>query len=129
MSIWLILMCVCACVAKAWRAYVLFRHADQTHRQRGIEETLQLCNQKPPTTDLDTLDILNQTLERIGGQDATMRDLWEKAAKAKSQDLEIQMRWFTYAFEADAWKSAQKVGLQECLSFLARGYVHCPFGR
>lgn len=39
-----------------------------------------------------------------------MRALWEKAAKAKPQDLEVQMRWFTYAFEGGDWKSAQKVG-------------------
>lgn len=38
-----------------------------------------------------------------------MRSLWEKAAKAKPQDLEVQLRWFSYAFEADDWKSAQKV--------------------
>lgn len=98
------------CIAKAWRAHVLFRHSDQTHCQRGIAETLQLCNMEPPTTDLDTLDILHQTLERMDGHEGTLRDVWEKAAKTKPQDLEIQMRWFTYAFEDDAWKSAQKVG-------------------
>jgi N-terminal acetyltransferase B complex non-catalytic subunit len=38
-----------------------------------------------------------------------MRSLWEKAAKAKPQDLEVQLRWFSYAFEGDDWKSAQKV--------------------
>jgi hypothetical protein len=38
-----------------------------------------------------------------------MRTLWEKAAKAKPRDLEIQTRWFTNAFEDGDWKSAQKV--------------------
>lgn len=42
-------------------------------------------------------------------QEEAKRILWEKAAKAKPQELEIQMRWFTYAFENDDWKSAQKV--------------------
>lgn len=96
---------------RAWRAHVLFRHSDQTHCQRGIAETLQLCNMEPPTTDLDTLDILHQTLERMDGHEGTLRDVWEKAAKTKPQDLEIQMRWFTYAFEDDAWKSAQKAAM------------------
>jgi N-terminal acetyltransferase B complex non-catalytic subunit len=68
-----------------------------------------LCNAEPPTTDLDTLDILYQTLQKMGGQEETMRNIWEKAAKAKSQDLDLQLRWFTYAFEGDDWKSAQKV--------------------
>ena len=42
-------------------------------------------------------------------QEEIRRCLWEKAAKAKPQELEIQMRWFTYAFENNDWKSAQKV--------------------
>ncbi|GES62553.1 cytoskeleton organization protein [Aspergillus terreus] len=96
---------------KAWKAHILFRHADDTHRQRGIAETLELCNADPPTTDLDTLDILYQTLQKMGGQDETMRNIWEKAAKAKSQDLDLQLRWFTYAFEGDDWKSAQKAAM------------------
>lgn len=51
-----------------------------------------------------------------------MRGLWEKAAKAKPQDLEIQMRWFTYAFEGDNWKSAQKVSLYRCLLYIEQLY-------
>lgn len=92
-----------------WKAHVLFRHADETHRQRGIDETLDLCKAEPPTTDLDTLEIFNETLQKMGGQEAIIRGLWEKAAKAKPQDLEVQMRWFSYAFEGDDWKSSQKV--------------------
>lgn len=49
----------------------------------------------------------------MDGQADTMRSLWEKAAKAKPQDLDLQMRWFTYAFEGDDWKSAQKVSCSE----------------
>lgn len=45
----------------------------------------------------------------MADQEDAKRGLWEKAAKAKPQELEIQMRWFTYAFENDDWKSAQKV--------------------
>jgi N-terminal acetyltransferase B complex non-catalytic subunit len=68
-----------------------------------------LCKAEPPATDLDTLDILYQTLKKMGDQDETIRTLWEKASKAKPQELELQMRWFTHAFEGDDWKSAQKV--------------------
>ncbi|KAL4890899.1 N-acetyltransferase B complex non catalytic subunit-domain-containing protein [Aspergillus ambiguus] len=96
---------------KAWKAHVLFRHADDTHKQRGIAETLELCNAEPPTTDLDTLEILYETLQKVGGQEVTMRNMWEKAAKAKSQDLDLQLKWFTYAFEGDDWKSAQKAAM------------------
>ncbi|KAE8394582.1 N-acetyltransferase B complex non catalytic subunit-domain-containing protein [Aspergillus alliaceus] len=96
---------------KAWKAHILYRHADQSHRQRGIKETLDLCKAEPPATDLDTLDILYQTLKRMGDQAETMRTLWEKAAKAKPQDLDLQLRWFTYAFEGDDWKSAQKAAM------------------
>ncbi|KAL1987664.1 hypothetical protein VTN96DRAFT_2905 [Rasamsonia emersonii] len=96
---------------RAWKAHILFRHADEAHHQRGIAETLEICNLEPPTTDLDTLDILHQTLQKLDGHEATMRGLWEKAAKAKPQDLEVQMRWFTYAFEDGDWKSAQKAAM------------------
>lgn len=77
-----------------------------------MTETLELCKAEPPATDLETLDILQQTLEKMSDQEDTKRGLWEKAAKAKPQELEIQMRWFTYAFENDDWKSAQKVCLE-----------------
>lgn len=46
----------------------------------------------------------------MSDQEEAKRSLWEKAAKAKPQELEIQMRWFTYSFENDDWKTAQKVG-------------------
>ncbi|KAL2838147.1 N-acetyltransferase B complex non catalytic subunit-domain-containing protein [Aspergillus pseudodeflectus] len=96
---------------KAWKAHVLHRHADDTHQQRGITETLALCKAEPAVTDLDTLDILYETLQRVGGHEDTMRSIWERAAKAKPQDLDIQTRWFEYAFEKDDWKSAQKAAM------------------
>ncbi|KAL2001097.1 hypothetical protein VTN02DRAFT_2229 [Thermoascus thermophilus] len=107
---------------RAWRAHILFRHADDAHRQRGLADTLALCHaDDPPTTDLDTLDILTQTLRRLDGHEATVRALWERAAKAKPQDLEVQMRWFTDAFEGGDWKSAQKVGPDRDGLFLLTG--------
>ncbi|BCR92013.1 MDM20/NAA25 family protein [Aspergillus chevalieri] len=96
---------------RAWKAHILFRHADEAHHKRGVTETLELCKAEPPATDLETLDILQQTLEKMNDQEDTKRGLWEKAAKAKPQELEIQMRWFTYAFENDDWKSAQKAAM------------------
>ncbi|KAL2852865.1 N-acetyltransferase B complex non catalytic subunit-domain-containing protein [Aspergillus pseudoustus] len=96
---------------KAWKAHILHRHTDDTHIQRGITETLALCKAEPAVTDLDTLDILHETLQRMGGHDDTMRSIWERAAKAKPQDLDIQTRWFEYAFEKDDWKSAQKAAM------------------
>ncbi|KAJ5896158.1 uncharacterized protein N7473_005557 [Penicillium subrubescens] len=96
---------------KAWKAHILWRHADEAHHKRGIAETLELCKVEPPITDIDTLDILFKTLQKLDGQDATRSNLWERAAKAKPQDLEIQGRWFTYAFESNDWKSAQKAAM------------------
>jgi N-terminal acetyltransferase B complex non-catalytic subunit len=72
-----------------------------------------LCKVEPPITDIDTLDILFKTLQKLDGQDATRSNLWERAAKATPQDLEIQGRWFTYAFESNDWKSAQKVSTSD----------------
>lgn len=83
--------------------------ADEAHHQRGIAETLEVCKAEPPTTDLETLDILFQTLQKMDGHADTRSMLWEKAAKAKPKDLELQIRWFQSAFEDDDWKSAQKV--------------------
>lgn len=94
---------------QVWKAHVLFRHADDAHRQRGIADTLALYKMDPPATDLETLDILYETLQKMGGQAEAMRSIWERASKAKPQDLELQMRWFEYAFDGDDWKSAQKV--------------------
>ncbi|KAH8428707.1 MDM20/NAA25 family protein [Aspergillus melleus] len=96
---------------KVWKAHVLFRHADDTHRQRGIAETLDLCKVDPPATDLDTLDILYESLQKIGGQADAMRSIWERASKAKPQDLDLQMKWFELAFDGDDWKSAQKAAM------------------
>ncbi|KAL4921271.1 N-acetyltransferase B complex non catalytic subunit-domain-containing protein [Aspergillus aurantiobrunneus] len=96
---------------KAWRAHVLLRHADEAHQQRGAAETLQLCKEDPAVTDLDTLDILYETLQKMGGQEETMRNIWERAAKAKPQLRDIQTRWFSLAFEGDDWKSAQKAAM------------------
>lgn len=62
-------------------------------------------------TDLDTLDILHETLEKMGGQEEAMRSIWERAAKAKPQLRDIQTRWFDFAFEGDDWKSAQKAAM------------------
>ncbi|PYH77225.1 cytoskeleton organization protein [Aspergillus uvarum CBS 121591] len=96
---------------KAWKAYVLYRHADEAHRKRGIAETLELCKAEPPTTDLETLDILHETLEKLSDHGDTLRSLWERASKASPKDLDIQMRWFEYGFEGDDWKSAQKAAM------------------
>jgi len=94
---------------QAWKAHILFLHADDAHKQRGIAETLELCNAEPPTTDLDTLQKMFRTLQKLDGHGETRSRLWERAAKAKPQDLEIQLEWFTTSFESNDWKSAQKV--------------------
>lgn len=104
---------------KAWKANILFRHADETHQQRGTTETLQLCKADPAVTDLDTLDILYETLQKMGENEETMRSIWERAAKAKPQLRDIQTKWFNIAFEGDDWKSAQKV----CVASLCPLYL------
>jgi hypothetical protein len=55
------------------------------------------------------LDKLFRTLQKLDGHGETRSSLWEKAAKAKPQELEIQLEWFTSSFESNDWKSAQKV--------------------
>ncbi|KAJ5215950.1 uncharacterized protein N7498_002357 [Penicillium cinerascens] len=96
---------------KAWKAHILFLHADDAHKQRGIAETLELCNAEPPTTDLDTLEKLFLTLQKLDGHGETRSSLWEKAAKVKPQVLDIQLEWFTTSFESNDWKSAQKAAM------------------
>ncbi|KAL5342593.1 N-acetyltransferase B complex non catalytic subunit-domain-containing protein [Aspergillus crustosus] len=96
---------------KAWRAQILLCHADEAHHQRGTAETLQLCKADPAVTDLDTLDVLYETLKKMGGQEETIRIIWERAAKAKPQVRDIQTRWLNLAFEGDDWKSAQKAAM------------------
>jgi N-terminal acetyltransferase B complex non-catalytic subunit len=96
-------------IAQVWKANVLFNHTDETHKNKGIAETLQLCNAEPAISDLDTLDILHRTLQKMDGHNELRSAIWEKAAKAKPQDHALQMRWFTLGFEASDWKTAQKV--------------------
>ncbi|KAK2753596.1 hypothetical protein FQN54_007373 [Arachnomyces sp. PD_36] len=96
---------------RAWKAHILFRHADDAHRQRGLKETIELCNSEPPVSDIDALDMLHQTLKRIGGHDDTVRTIWERAAKAKPQKIELHTRWFNHASEGCDWKNAQKAAM------------------
>ncbi|KAL4964734.1 MDM20/NAA25 family protein [Aspergillus stella-maris] len=96
---------------QAWRANILLRHNDEAHHQKGTAETLKLCKAEPAVTDLDTVDILYETLQKIGGHEDTMRTIWERAAKAQPQLRDIQTRWFEIAFEGDDWKSAQKAAM------------------
>ncbi|KAL3481650.1 N-acetyltransferase B complex non catalytic subunit-domain-containing protein [Aspergillus californicus] len=114
---------------KAWKANILHRHADEAHHRRGIAETLDMCKTEPAVTDLETLDMLYETLQRIGGQEDAMRSIWERAAKAKPQIRDIQTRWFTYGFESDDWKSAQKaaMSLQNNFPKKRKYHIHAIF--
>ncbi|EFR01693.1 hypothetical protein MGYG_04696 [Nannizzia gypsea CBS 118893] len=96
---------------KAWKANILFSHADEAHRQRGVAETLQLCSASPPVSDLEALNILHSTLNEIGEHEEMARALWQNAAKAKPQDLEVQLRWFKVASDGGDWKTAQKAAM------------------
>jgi len=103
------LITLLTCRVKAWKAHILFCHTDDIHCQRGVRETLELCNLEPPVTDIDALNMLHNTLKKLDNHTETARAIWQKAAKATPQQLEIQLRWFTYASEAGDWKTAQKV--------------------
>ncbi|PGH15870.1 hypothetical protein AJ80_05401 [Polytolypa hystricis UAMH7299] len=96
---------------KAWKAHILFTHVDDAHRQRGVAETLELCRTEPPVTDIDALDMISRTLEGEDQYTGTARETWQKAAKAKPQELDIQLRWFNLACEVGDWKTAQKAAM------------------
>ncbi|KAJ5725716.1 uncharacterized protein N7483_007073 [Penicillium malachiteum] len=98
-------------VTFAWKANIYTLMADEAHRERGRKETLDICKAEPPTIDLDTLDLLFRTLNKMEGHAETKSLLWERAVKAKPQDEELQMRWFTFAYEDEDWKSAQKASM------------------
>lgn len=70
---------------------------------------MDLCNLEPPISDVDALDMLHQTLKKIGGHEDTVRTIWERAAKVQPQKLELQTRWFNHCSERCDWKNAQKV--------------------
>ncbi|CAG7923447.1 unnamed protein product [Penicillium olsonii] len=96
---------------QVWKAHILFNHADETHQKRGAEETLQLCKAEPPVSDLDSLDILHRTLQKMNDHTELRSAIWEKAAKANPHDRTLQMRWFSLGFEAGDWKMAQKAAM------------------
>ncbi|KAK2748284.1 hypothetical protein FQN57_000942 [Myotisia sp. PD_48] len=96
---------------KAWRANILVGYSDDAHRQRGIAETVELCTATPPITDLEAINMLQNTLSELGGLEDTSRTLWQNAALAKPQDADIQLNWFHLASKAGDWKSAQKAAM------------------
>lgn len=94
---------------QAWRAVILLNYPDDAHREQGRSDIAEIAKLDPPITDLDTLELLHSSLREIPGFEDTVRTLWEKAAKAKPHDVEIQSAWFSRAFDAGDWKAAQKV--------------------
>ncbi|WEW61277.1 hypothetical protein PRK78_006767 [Emydomyces testavorans] len=102
---------------KAWKANILFHHADDAHRQRGIAESLELCSSKPAITDIGALEMLQSTLAGADEHSETLRALWYTAAKTKPQDEDIQLRWFTLASEAGDWMTAQKAAMSLQVNF------------
>ncbi|KAI5282926.1 hypothetical protein KEM54_002465 [Ascosphaera aggregata] len=92
----------------AWKANILCAHNDAASKQRGIKETLDICRAEPPVTDLDTIELLCENLKLDDEYKTTVQSLWERAAKANPQILEIQLRWFSNAVEVGDWKAAQK---------------------
>ncbi|EEP79941.1 predicted protein [Uncinocarpus reesii 1704] len=102
---------------KAWKANILFHHADEGHRRRGITEALELCNSTPAIADIEALDMIQNTLVSFDEYTETLRALWQNAAKAKPQDEDIQLRWFTLASEANDWKTAQKAAMNLQINF------------
>ncbi|KAG5290159.1 cytoskeleton organization protein [Histoplasma ohiense] len=96
---------------RAWKAYILFSHVDDVHRRRGISETLELCRMEPPVSDIEALNILYTTLKGLDEHVEMTRAIWERAAKAKPQALDIQLRWFNLALEKGDWKTAQKAAM------------------
>ncbi|KAI5302990.1 hypothetical protein KEM56_000142 [Ascosphaera pollenicola] len=95
----------------AWRANILCAHKDAASKERGINETLELCRAEPPVSDLDTIELLCENLRLDNEHKSTIHTLWERAAKVKPQDFEIQYRWFYNAMEAGDWKVAQKAAM------------------
>ncbi|OAT05409.1 cytoskeleton organization protein [Blastomyces gilchristii SLH14081] len=96
---------------RAWKAHILLSHGDDVHRQRGISEALALCRMEPPVSDIEALNMLYSTLKTIDEHAETARAIWEKAAKAKPQALDIQLKWFNMASEMGDWKTAQKAAM------------------
>ena len=81
---------------------------------------MDLCNLEPPVADVEALDKLNQTLKMMGDHADTVRTMWERATKAKPQNLDLQTRWFNHASELCDWKNAQKVSyrIDQNISFI-----------
>ncbi|KAL1972383.1 hypothetical protein VTN31DRAFT_6797 [Thermomyces dupontii] len=102
---------------RAWRAVILLHYPDDAHREQGRTDIAEITKLDPPITDLDTLELLHSSLREIPGFEDTVRTLWEKAAKAKPQDVKIQSAWFSRAFDAGDWKAAQKAAMSLQVNF------------
>ncbi|KAI5309023.1 hypothetical protein KEM55_004273 [Ascosphaera atra] len=107
---------------QAWKANILLAHPDNAHKQRGYQETLELCRADPPVTDLDALDLLYESLRDGDEYKEASQLVWERAAKAKPQDIDIHLRWFTNAMDAGDWKTAQKAAMSLQFNFKERKF-------
>ncbi|KAI5295680.1 hypothetical protein KEM52_000582 [Ascosphaera acerosa] len=95
----------------AWRANILCAHRDAASFQRGMKETLELVNAEPPVTDLDTIQLLCENLRLDETHSALVQTVWERAARAKPRELELQLRWFSTAMDQRDWRNAQKAAM------------------
>ncbi|KAJ5907744.1 hypothetical protein N7495_000426 [Penicillium taxi] len=98
------------------------RTTNRHGRQTFFLETLKLCNSEPPITDVDTVAMMYSTLITMNEHRDIRNALWEKAAKAKPQDLQLHIRWLTEANRINDWKSAQKASSSLRNNFRDRKY-------
>ena len=95
--------------SQALKAAVLVHQPDQAQHDRGVSETLNLCQRDPPITDIDVLHGLQDTLRELKLQDEQGRKLWARAASAKPNDRDLIMTWLDQSQAENDWVNAQKV--------------------
>ena len=94
---------------QALKAFILAKQQDVSIRQRGIDDTIQLCHRTPAVTDLEALHQIQDTLKGLSIQTEEGTKLWDRAIAAKPDDKDLAMTWLNRSISEYNWLSAQKV--------------------
>ena len=94
---------------QALKATVLLKQSDNTQRERGKQELVQLCSRDPAITNIDALQQIQDALRDLSLHTQEGPKLWERAIAKNPQNLELLTTWLRSSIAESNWLGAQKV--------------------
>ena len=87
---------------------VLLLWPDEARNQQGLKELNVLVERKPPVDDIETLRALDIIAGSRGELEPKLRQVWQRAAGARTQDEKLHMVWFRSRFQVGNLRAAQQ---------------------